>query len=91
MSDNTFKRHEARLDSPGFNAEAIPVSGSSGSIHLTTVSRGIYIGTSGDLRVRTLGGQDVLFTGVVGGTLLPIRITEVFNSGTTASGLVSLY
>jgi outer membrane protein assembly factor BamB len=51
----------------------------------------LYIGTGGNLRVLTASGQDVLFTGLLGGTFLPVQVLKVFATGTTASNLVALW
>ena len=51
----------------------------------------LYIGTGGNLRVLTVSGQDVLFTGVLGGTFLPVQVLKVFKTNTTAANLVALW
>lgn len=51
----------------------------------------LYIGTGGNLRVLTASGQDVLFTGVLGGTFLPVQVLKVFSTNTTAGDLVALW
>lgn len=59
------------------------------------VSRGIYVGTAGDLTVimvdDTTGGTPVTFPSVPGGAFLPIRIRRVNATGTTASGVVAVW
>lgn len=56
------------------------------------VTRAIYVGTAGDLKVKRLGGtqRDVTFKNVPAGTILPIRVVQVYNNGTTASDIVGL-
>lgn len=51
----------------------------------------LYIGTGGNIRVMTAGGDDVLFSNVLGGTFLPIQVTRVFATNTTASNIVALW
>lgn len=56
------------------------------------VTRGIYVGGGGSLRV--IGERDTSptdFLGAVAGSVLPIRVRRVHLSGTTATGLVALY
>jgi hypothetical protein len=53
-------------------------------------ARAIYVGGDGNLTV-TVDGVDVLFSNMIGGTILPVRSTEVIGSGTTATNLVALY
>ena len=60
-------------------------------VDLTTRSRGIYIGGTGDLVVVMAGAKNtVTFEGVVAGTILPIRVNQI-KVATTATGIVILY
>jgi len=53
---------------------------------------GIYVGGLGDLSVVMAGnGSTAIFKAVPIGTVLPIRITMVNTTGTTATELVGLY
>jgi hypothetical protein len=55
-------------------------------------TRGLYIGGVGDLTVDMAdGGSSVLFVGVQGGTILPIQVTRIYATGTTATSIVALY
>tara|TARA_A100001391_G_scaffold198002_1_gene179070 strand:- start:114 stop:395 length:282 start_codon:yes stop_codon:yes gene_type:complete len=61
-----------------------------------TTERGccIYVGdTSGGsaIKVTMESGNDITFEGVAAGSFLPILVTKVFSTGTTASGLIALY
>jgi hypothetical protein len=51
----------------------------------------LYIGTGGNIRVLTAGGDDVLFSNVLGGTFLPVQVNRVFATNTTASNIVALW
>jgi len=54
----------------------------------------VYVGDiSGgtNIKVTMESDNEVTFTGVVAGSFLPILVKKVFNSGTTASGLIALY
>lgn len=61
------------------------------STDLEYVTRAIYVGGAGDVAVTTQGGESVTFSGVTVGTLLPIRVTKVKSTGTTATLLLGLY
>ena len=55
-------------------------------------TRALYIGAAGNITVDMAdGGTSVLFVGVQGGTLLPIQVTRVYATGTTATSIVALY
>lgn len=63
----------------------------SDSVDLTKIARALYVGGSGDLNVDMPDGSTVLFTGVVGGTIMPIRVKRVRSTSTTATAIVALY
>ncbi len=50
----------------------------------------LFVGTGGDVKVRTQGGDDVTFAGVADGSFLPVVVVRVFDTGTSASNLVSM-
>jgi hypothetical protein len=51
----------------------------------------LYVGTGGNVRVLTVGGDDVVFTNVQDGSFLPIQVLRVFATNTTASNIVALW
>lgn len=51
----------------------------------------LYVGTGGNLRVLTAGGDDVVFAGLQNGTFLPVNVVRVFSTGTTASDILALW
>ena len=59
-----------------------------GTIPLT---RSLYIGGTGALKVTMADGTDVVFAAVPAGTTIPIRVIRVFNTGTAATSIVALY
>lgn len=58
---------------------------------LVTVTRGIYVGTGGDLTVVMAGGETVTFTAVVAGVLYPLAVARVKATGTTATNMIGVY
>jgi len=50
----------------------------------------IYVGIGGDVRVLTAGGDDVTFASLPSGTFVPVHITKVFLTGTTASSILAV-
>ena len=54
----------------------------------------LYVGSiSGGtrLKVRTAGGDDVTFTGIVAGSSIPVQVIRVFASGTDVSDIIALW
>lgn len=67
---------------------AIAVTKSDATVLQTT--RGLYIGTTGDVAVRTARGQTITFKTVPVG-VLPVCVDQVLNTGTTAAEIIALY
>jgi hypothetical protein len=53
------------------------------------VTRFLYIGTSGNVKVRMASGATVTFVGAHG--VFPIQVDMVYLTGTTATDMVALY
>lgn len=58
---------------------------------LSSVTNGIYVGSSGDIAVLMSDGAAVTFVAAVAGSVLPIRVKRVKATGTTATNLVALW
>jgi hypothetical protein len=55
-------------------------------------TRALYVGAAGNITVDMAdGGTSVLFVAVQGGTILPIQVTRIYATGTTATSIVALY
>ncbi len=54
------------------------------------VTRGLYIGVTGNLAVRMPDGMSVTFANVPVG-VFPIQVDQVLATGTTATNIVALY
>jgi hypothetical protein len=51
----------------------------------------LYVGVTGDVGIKSeVGGTSVVFSNVVGGTILPVKGKEIDDGDTTASQLVWL-
>jgi len=87
MSDK-FSNYHSGLESPAERAFAIT---GNDSTDLTVFPRAIYVGGAGNVKVTTLGGDTVTFSGALAGTILPVRVARVFSTGTTATNLLGLY
>jgi len=78
---------KAEWDSPAIQALTLTTN-----TPLEVTTRGLYVGGGGDINVIMEGGATaVTFTGVLGGTILPIRIRQLNSGGTSASNILGLF
>ena len=68
---------------------AMSITPSDTAVFVRRVSH-VYVGTTGNLRVMSGDGNDVTLVAVLAGTLLPLTISRVFATGTTAQNIVGL-
>jgi hypothetical protein len=86
MSDE-WATQSTGISGPARNAAAVtPDDG----VDLANVSRGIVVGTGGNIAVTMVGGMDVTIA-VSDGAILPICVTRIKATGTTATGIVVLW
>jgi len=88
MAD-TWLKTAAAMFGPAHNAAAVtPNDGSD----LANSSTALFVGGAGAVKVDMVGGTTgVTLTGVVAGSVLPIRVSRVYSTGTTATNIVALY
>lgn len=57
---------------------------------LTQPCRAFSVGVAGDLKVTTLGGETLVIpeAALVPGVIYPVRLTRVFDTGTSADGIL---
>lgn len=58
---------------------------------LTRAIRALYVGGAGNVKVTMNNGTVVTFVGISAGSILPIRASIVWSTGTTATSMVGLY
>lgn len=83
-----FELHRVNDLVAGRGVEEITVSGETALSH---TSRGIYIGTGGNLEVRMIDGSEAVFTNIPDGSLLPLQVTHILDAATTAADIVAVY
>ena len=63
----------------------------SDSQDLPNATKAIYVGTGGDIVLRTIGSDtDVIFRNVASGSILDIRVSAIRATGTSAQDIVGL-
>jgi hypothetical protein len=85
---DTFSAHLGGLTGPYTGGAAITPHDTN---ELVTVTRAIYVGGAGNIKLTTSGGDTVTLTGATAGSILPVRAKLVFSTDTTATALVALY
>lgn len=78
---------------PATNAAAVTPSDTA---DLATVSRGIFIGTGGNLAITLKGNMAAdtagkVFKNVPSGTFFPFRVSRVWSTNTTAADIVVVW
>jgi hypothetical protein len=86
MTDR-FKSFSDGLSTPATDAATITPSD---TVPLDVTTRAVFVGTSGNLAVIMAGGESVTFVNVPVG-VLPIRVTQVMDTGTSADNIVAMW
>lgn len=60
------------------------------STDLVRHARGVYCTGAGTIKVTMAGGTDLTFTAAAG-QFLPIEVSRIWATGTTATGIIALY
>jgi len=63
----------------------------SDSADLAKVSRGLYVGASGDVKVDLASGETVTFVALAAGIVHPLQVRRVYSTDTTATDIVAVY
>lgn len=51
----------------------------------------IYVGGAGNVKVTTAQGDEVVFTGLLAGQVIPVQVKRVWSTDTTATALLRIY
>lgn len=85
-----------RTGSPDKGSVMAPASGAfsitpADGSDVTWITRGLYVGASGDVKVDMEDGTTVTFTSLSAGVIHPIRAKRVYSTGTTATSILGVY
>ncbi len=61
------------------------------STDLSNFTRAVYVGGAGDVKVDLVGSGTVTFSAVPVGTVLPVRVSRVYDTGTDATLILALW
>ena len=82
-----FQGSSTSLDGPAVHGFAATPSD---SVDLPETTRALYVGDGGDIAALLQSGASVTFVAVQPGTILPLRVSRVLATGTTAAAIVGL-
>lgn len=87
---DNFLTYKDGLDSPYRNVALVTPHDTN---ELSYVTRGISFDTAGDLKVVTAGGQTVTIPSgsLVAGVIHPLRVKQVYSTGTAALDIVAYW
>ena len=88
MAIDEFRYDSKDRDDPASSAAAVTPNDST---NLSNITRGVYIGVGGNMKVTMEDGQTLLFTGLSAGAIYPLRLTRIWADTTTASSIVALW
>ena len=82
-----FATHQSGLQSP---ASYLTNISPNDTTDLANVSRALNVASSGSVRVTTVEGSEATVY-IVAGNAFPVRVSRVWATGTTATGIVVMY
>jgi hypothetical protein len=51
----------------------------------------LYVGSAGNLKVLTSGGDEITFVALNAGSFIPVQVVRVFSTGTSCTNIVALW
>ena len=87
-ANDAFKTQSPGLTSPLTSVVSVTPSDVS---TLTTSSRAIYVGVSGDVKITDVDGNTTTLTSLAAGVFHPVRAAQIWATGTTATFIVIGY
>ena len=51
----------------------------------------LFVGGAGNLKVKTIGGDEVTFSNINTGAFIPVQVVRGFATGTTATNILALW
>lgn len=85
---DTFKAFKTMLTAPAEDQYDITPND---AVDLPKVTRGIYVGTSGNLKFTSAKGTTTTYYNLAAGVQHSMRVSRVWSTGTTAANIVGVY
>lgn len=87
-AEDIFASDRSRISSPVYNAAAVTPHDTN---ELSFLTRGIYVGVSGNVALVTASGDAITLVGLAAGVIHPIRAKIIKITDTTATSIVALW
>lgn len=58
---------------------------------LTQVTRGLYVGVSGNVKVDMVSGDTLTFVAMAAGVVHPLQVKKVYSTGTDATDIIGVF
>ena len=88
MAYPKLQAYRAAAVTPSDSADIPNVANQDGSGNNGCV---LYVGGAGTLKVTTIGGDDVTFSGLIAGSFVPVQVVKVWATGTSATNIIALW
>ena len=82
-----FQTASPSLSGPAAHGFAVTPSDSA---LLAETTRALYVGSAGNLVVVMASGSTITFTAIPSGTVLPVRVSKIMATGTSATDILGL-
>ena len=86
MADDRTPRPISGVTQPAGAGESLSVSTS-----VSALTRAVWVGGAGNMRVDLENGSTLTFDGIKAGSLLPIRVTRLRSLSTTATNIIGIW
>ncbi|MCA3716897.1 MAG: hypothetical protein IM674_01455 [Brevundimonas sp.] len=86
--NDPYSAHAASASAPARRAEAVTPSD---TVDLSAVAKSLYVGGPGDVRVQPAGGGAAVTLSAHPIGYLPVQVSRVLATGTTATSIVALF
>ena len=87
--ENYAKNYNDERSAPDY--EGFAVTPADGTDLLNGPTRAVFVTVGGNVNVQLLGGGTAVLTTLVAGQILPIAVTRILATSTTATGIFALY
>lgn len=87
-AQDNFEPFGVAMHSPIENAASVTPHDTN---ELSYVTRGLYVGVSGNVTVVLSSGDEVQLVGLAAGVVHPLRVRQVKATGTAATNIVALW